>query len=362
MSPPFDNAAMDGFAVVSGALHGDGPWSLEVVARVPAGRTARYPLSGLQAARIFTGAPIPAGTDAVVMQENTVQTGSRVRINHRPVIGLNIRRAGGEMEKGVVVLDQGRRLCAHGIAVCAAAGAATVRVRRRLRVALLVTGDEVRQSGTTRSAAQIWDVNTPMLTAALTRPDIDLVAVEQGLDSQDGIFLQMAEMARIADLVVTTGGISVGEEDHVKPALKAMGGEIAFGGVAIKPGKPVSFGHVRGASWLGLPGNPLSAFVTWQIFGSALVHRLTGNVGQGTRRRLVVTATAISRKTGRCELRPATISGFDGQGREVVKFESETHSSFVGSLPDADGLIFLPADCDFLPAGALAEFQPFCKS
>jgi molybdopterin molybdotransferase len=168
-------------------------------------------------------------------------------------------------------------------------------------------------------------------------------------------------MAACADLVITTGGISVGEEDHVKPALLALGGDIHFSGVALKPGKPVSFGCVRGASWLGLPGNPLSAFVTWQLFGTALVARLTGEAGQAARRH-VVTGAAISRKAGRCELRPATCTGFDGHGREVVTFDAETHSAQVCALPDRDGLIFLRADCDALPAGALVEFQPFCRT
>lgn len=361
MSPPFDNAAMDGFALASTALPGDGPWTLDVVTRVPAGQTSAVPLLGLQAARIFTGAKVPEGADAVVMQEDVERTGSTIRIDQRPKPGLNIRREGSEMGAGVTVLDQGRRLDARAIAACAAAGAGSVTVRRRLRVALLVTGDEIRAAGAGRADAQIWDINTPMLSAALTQPHLDLVAVEQGLDSRDGLFLQLAEMAACADLVVTTGGISVGEEDHVKPALLALGGDIHFSGVAIKPGKPVSFGHIRGAAWLGLPGNPLSAFVTWQIFGSALVARLTGEAGQAARRH-VVTGVEISRKAGRCELRPATCTGFDGHGREVVTFDAETHSAHVCALPDRDGLIFLPADCDVLPAGALVEFQPFCRT
>jgi molybdopterin molybdotransferase len=362
LSPPFDNSAMDGYAVASATLTGDGPWVLDVAARVPAGKPALPLLPGLQAARIFTGAPIPLGADAVVLQEDCQRKGNHVRLKRRPTPGLNIRRAGSEMAAGVTLLDQGRRLGPRELAVCAAAGAATVRVHRRLRVALLVTGDEVRAAGTTRSGADIWDVNTPMLTAELTRPDIDLVAVKHGLDSIDGLFLQMAEMAASADIVITTGGISVGEEDHVKPVLKAMGGEVIFSGVAIKPGKPVSFGRIRGAAWLGLPGNPLSAFVTWKIFGITLVRQLTGAIDHRTQRRHVVTATAVSRKVGRCELRPARIIGFDGQGREVAAFAAETHSSQVRALPDADGLIFLPADCDVLPAGALVEFQPFCQT
>jgi molybdopterin molybdotransferase len=361
MSPPFDNAAMDGFALASTALQGERPWTLDVVTRVPAGQTSAVPLFGLQAARIFTGAKVPEGADAVVMQEDVERTGSTIRIDQRPKPGLNIRREGSEMGAGVTVLDQGRRLDARAIAACAAAGAGSVTVRRRLRVALLVTGDEIRAAGAGRADAQIWDVNTPMLTALLTQHYLDPVAAEQGLDSRDGLFLQLAEMAACADLVITTGGISVGEEDHVKPALLALGGEIHFSGVAIKPGKPVSFGHIRGAAWLGLPGNPLSAFVTWQLFGTTLVARLIGEAGQAARRH-VVTGVEISRKAGRCELRPATCTGFDGHGREVVTFDAETHSAHVCALPDRDGLIFLPADCDVLPAGALVEFQPFCRT
>ena len=362
MTPPFDNAAMDGYAVVTSALAGKGPWTLDINARVPAGQAALCPLSGLQATRIFTGAPIPAGADAVVMQEDVERTGTTIRMRHRPGPGLNIRRAGSEMAAGMTALAQGQRLGPRQIAVCAAAGAGIVRVRRRLRVALLVTGDEVRQAGATRAEAQIWDVNTPMLAAALTRPDIDLVAFEHGVDSAEGLLLQIARMAGGADLVITTGGISVGEEDHVKPALLAMGADIHFSGVAIKPGKPVSFGRVGGAAWLGLPGNPLSAFITWQVFGTALVRRLTGEAGDGAPRRLVVAAQDIARKPGRCELRPAICTGIDPQGREVVAFESATHSAHVRCLAEADGLIFLPADAGFPAAGALLEFQPFCQS
>jgi molybdopterin molybdotransferase len=360
-TPPFDNSAMDGYAVATSALTGQGPWDVPVAARIPAGQTAA-PLSGLQASRIFTGAPIPVGADAVVMQEDVQRTGTTIRIDHRPPPGLNIRRAGSEMAAGALVLKKGRRLGTREIAVCAAAGAAQVRVRRPLRVALLVTGDEIRQAGADRSAAQIWDVNTPMLRAALMRPDIDLVAVETGLDSRDGLFLQIAELAEIADLLITTGGISVGEEDHVKPALTAMGADIIFSGVAIKPGKPVSFGQVRGALWLGLPGNPLSAFITWHLFGEALVRRMTGEIGHGVARRLVVISQDITRNPGRCEVRPAYCTGFDPHGREVVGFEPETHSSRVAGLSMASGLIYLPADADILPAGALVEFQPFCPN
>lgn len=362
MAPAFDNAAMDGYAVATSALTGNGPWTLLVVARVPAGQDVTQAVSGATAARIFTGAPIPAGADAVIMQEAVVRDGDVIHISHRPAPGLNIRRTGTDMAKGATLLDKGHRLGPREIAACAAAGAGVVRVRRKLRVALLVTGDEVRRAGGARKAAQIWDVNTPMLAAALAAAGVDIVDTAHGADSLSGLVRQMGDMAARADLIITTGGISVGEEDHVKPAFKALGGETLFSGVAIKPGKPVSCGRIGAAFWLGLPGNPLSAFVTWQLFGMALVRGLAGETSRTPARRHVVTSAAIRRKPGRCELRPATLAGFDAHGREIVTFEDGTHSARVGRLSLANGLMLLPADADNLPAGSLVEFQPFCQS
>jgi molybdopterin molybdotransferase len=281
MAPAFDNAAMDGYAIATSALTGAGPWVLPVVARVPAGQAVTTPVAGAVAARIFTGAPVPGGADAVVMQEEVERNGDVVHLSCRPKPGLNIRRAGSDMASGATVLDKGQRLGPREIAACAAAGAGILRVRRRLRVALLVTGDEVRRAGGAREAAQIWDVNTPMLTASLAAADVDIVASDHGADNLAGLVRQLGDMAAQADLVITTGGISVGEEDHVKPAVMALGGETLFSGVAIKPGKPVSVGRIGKAHWLGLPGNPVSAFVTWQVFGLALIRALNAGALRG---------------------------------------------------------------------------------
>jgi len=358
MVPPFDNAAMDGYAVVTSGLTGRGPWLLPVVQRVPAGHGAPDPLRGVTAARILTGAPVPDGADAVMMQEAVIRDGDHIRLDARPAAGSNIRHAGSDMDAGARVLDVGCCLGPPEIAACAAAGAGVVRVRPRPRVALLVTGDEVRNAGAARSAAQIWDVNTPMLAAALTGAGLDLVATGHGADNPEGLTRQLADMAAHVDLVVTTGGISVGDADHVKPALACLGAEVLFSGVAIKPGKPVSFGRLGDAAWLGLPGNPLSAFVTWQVFGTALTRALTGETGGGPIRRHAVTARSLGRKPGRCEMRLATRVGFDAAGREVVTFDDAIHSGCVNGLPRADGLIFLPAEVEDLPTGALVDFQP----
>ena len=200
MVPPFDNAAMDGYAVASTDMSGNGPWALNVVARVPAGQEANVTLSGETTARIFTGAPIPGGADAVVMQEDVTRVGDVIHLHRRPVPGLNIRQAGSDMPEGATVLDKGHRLGAREIVACAAAGAGIVRVRSRLRVALLVTGDEVRKSGEARVAGQIWDVNTPMLAAALRAAGVEVVTIAHGADNRAGLARQLGKMSARVDL------------------------------------------------------------------------------------------------------------------------------------------------------------------
>jgi len=328
-----------------------------VAGRVPAGQDAP-PLPGGMVLRIFTGAPLPSDADAVVMQEAVRREGETVWLDHRPFPGQNIRRAGEDMAAGATVLKAGQRLDARAIAACAAAGQSKISVRRAIRVALLVTGDEVRQPDEALGIAGIRDVNTPMLRAALARPDVSLIKVTQAADERQRLANDLAALGKEVDLIVTTGGISVGEEDHVKPALAMAGGEIAFSGVALKPGKPVSFGRIGGASWLGLPGNPVSAFVTWQVFGTALLDRLRGALPRRRFHRAVL-ENGISRKPGRCELRPACLDGRDDAGRDVVRCGRATHSARVATLAACDGLIRLPSDMAGLPSGSLLDFFPF---
>jgi len=360
--PSFDTAAMDGYAVNTARFLGQGPWILPVQDTIAAGEMPKAPLAPVGAARILTGAPVPKHADAVIRQEEVMRHGDSVRLDKCPKRGANIRQAGEEMQPGQIILKAGSRLGPRQIAACAACGAGTIRVRRALRVALVVTGSEVRAPGCERAGGEIWDLNSPMLQAALTDPAIDLIAVETLQDDPEILARCLSDLAERVDLIVTTGGVSVGDADHVKPTLVGLGAQVHFSGVAIKPGKPVSFGTLAGCHWLGLPGNPLAAFVTWQVFGTTLVHALTGQDSPRKTRRHVVTADAIDRTPGRCELRPANLVGFDNQGREVTSCASANHSARVGGLAVADGLIFLPAESDHLPAGALVEFLAFCDN
>src|SRR6056297_2404490 len=194
MAPAFDNAAMDGYALDASGLRGSGPWWLAVQDRIPAGSVADRPLGPMSAARIFTGAPVPEGADAVVMQEAVDRTGAVIRIEARPAAGLNIRTAGGDLTRGQTVLESGCRLGPREIAAAAAAGAGSLRLRGRARVGLLVTGDEVRQAGEARAGGRIWDINTPMLSAALASPTTELVVVAQGADNRDALARQLADL------------------------------------------------------------------------------------------------------------------------------------------------------------------------
>ncbi|WP_224825948.1 gephyrin-like molybdotransferase Glp [Cognatishimia sp. MH4019] len=359
MVPPFNNAAMDGYAIHTDDLEGDGPWDLPVRDRIPAGQAAGAALVRNAAVQIFTGAPVPDGANAVVMQEHVERHAEGIRLGKAVQPGAHIRSAGEDMTAGKIIVPAGRALTARDIAACAAAGHDSVKVRDCLRVALLVTGNELRQSGRARGAACIWDVNTPMLQAAIASPSVQVCEVQHAADTRDALRAQLSELSQKVDLIVTTGGVSVGEEDHVKPALSDLNARVTFSGVALKPGKPVSFGQLDGTYWLGLPGNPLSALVTWHLFGKALIQALTGQVAKSAPRRHVVLSCALQHKPGRCEMRLARIVGHDALGRDVADFADATHSGRVSTLPEMDGMLLVPAEADMLPEGALVEFTPF---
>ena len=360
--PPFDNAAMDGYAIRAADLSGPGPWRLPIQGRAAAGQAILPVLQAGTAIQVFTGARMPDGADVVVMQEHVTRIGGSLLIDRPVERHTHVRLKGEDMQAGRTILQEGRSLTARDIAACAAAGAEQLCVSRPVRVALLVTGDEVMPPGAPLGPSGIRDVNTPMLRAAIKAAGGTLCAVEAGADNRRDLRAQVSRMSRTADLIVTSGGISVGALDHVKPALTDLGAQIAFSGVAMKPGKPVSFGRIGAAHWLGLPGNPLSAFVSWTLFGHAILAALTGRTGWQAHRRTVVTRDPVRRKPGRCELRLARIEGIDGLGREVVRFDSATHSGRVSTLALADGLIFLPAETESLPAGAPVRFHPFSDS
>ncbi|MBY6122006.1 gephyrin-like molybdotransferase Glp [Mameliella alba] len=358
--PPFANSAVDGYAVRCGDLIGPGPCILPVVDRTAAG-DAPAQLDRIATVRIFTGAPLPAGANAVVAQEHVTLRNGIARFDRLPTVGANVRRAGEDMAAGDVILPAGRRIGPRDIAMMAAAGVAEVRVRRRLRIALLITGSELVAPGQEAAPGKINDVNGPMLEALIAQPGVSIVEKARIGDDLGRLCAELERLSGAVDLIVTTGGVSVGEEDYLRRAVERIGDRLHFAGVALKPGKPVSFGRIGTALWLGLPGNPQASFVGWHLFGRAIVDALQGATGK-PRKMIVSSAVNLRHKPGRCELRPARLVGFDLRGRATVTAEAATYSGRVSPLADADGLLLLPSEADQIDTSMLLEFLPFEES
>ncbi len=284
--PPADNTQMDGYAVRAADCAGavDAPVRLAVTQRIPAGQVGR-PLQAGSAARIFTGALIPPGADAVVMQEMASADGDSVNIKHAPAVGEWIRRAGEDIRVGGVILPAGTRLRPQELGLAASVGLATLPVVRRLRVAMFFTGDELTLPGQALKPGAIYNSSSFTLRGLLHNLGCEISDYGIVPDTLAATRETLRRAAREHDLIVTSGGVSVGEEDHVKPAVEAEG-RLNLWQIAIKPGKPLAFGTVRRAAdagadgdhafFIGLPGNPVSSFVTFLLFVRPLILRLQG--------------------------------------------------------------------------------------
>ena len=358
-SPQFDNSAMDGYAIFTNDLCGPAPWTIPMSGCQAAGDVGFKALPKNTAVQVFTGAKLPEGANAVVMQENVTVNDGCIVIDKRPNVGENIRRAGEDMKAGSIVLPVGRRLAAKDIAVAAAAGCAELLVIAKIRVAILSTGNELCVSGQALEQGKIWDVNSPMLRAALHDPKIEITNISHSSDCTSQIIDELSYLQNKADLIISTGGISVSEADLVIPALQAVQGRVEFSGIALKPGKPLSFGKLDNCQWIGLPGNPVSAFATWIVFGKYIIDQLSGCLDEGDRTRFVVLKHELTHRIGRCELRLASFSGFDQTGRQVVDFLPQMHSAGTSYLAKADGFILIPSHIGYLPESGLIEFISF---
>ena len=271
--PSFDNSAVDGYAVTLADL--DETRTLPVVGRIAAGAPDDGPLVPGTTTRIFTGAKLPPGADTIFMQEDVAVSGDRAVFGAGLWRGANLRRRGEDIARGAVALPAGRRVRPQDLALAAALGIEAVTVARRPRVALFSTGDEIVDLGGIPGTAQRFDSNRIMLAALLTRAGADVTDLGILPDDRAAIAAALAAAEPCHDLILTSGGVSVGEEDHVRDAVETRGALMLWR-LAIKPGRPLAFGHVGAVPFVGLPGNPVAAFVTFVRVLRPMLARLTG--------------------------------------------------------------------------------------
>jgi molybdopterin molybdotransferase len=352
--PPFDNSAMDGYAVraadVAGATEVD-PRELPVTADVPAGRTDVPPLEPGTAHRIMTGAPLPAGADTVVQVEHTDGGLDRVRVLRAPAVGTSVRRAGEDVVVGQVVLAAGTVLGAPQIGVAAAIGAETVPVRRRPTVLVLSTGSELVAPGTSLQLGQIYESNGPMLAAAVE--DAGGVADLMRFVPDDVAHLHRVLDDRLAagtvDLVLTSGGISAGAYEVVKEALAGRG--VEFVKVAMQPGGPQGVGRVGGVGVVALPGNPVSSQVSFEVFVRPPLRAALGYQHPERPRVTAALAAPLTSTPGRRQFRRGVVDAVAGTVREV----GGPPSHLLGALARADCFFVVPEETTELAAGSPVE-------
>ena len=361
--PPFDNSAVDGYAVRHADLDARGDTTLVIAGRLTAGRRPDLALKPGEAIRIFTGAAMPAGADTVFMQEDVRVEGDSVIVPSGLKLGSNRRLAGEDVAKGAVVLPAGTVLEAQHIALLAALGLTAIEVRRSLKVAIFSTGDEVVEPGSARGAAAIYDANRYLLAGLLER--LGAKVTDLGILGDDAAELARSLSAAAAghDLVITSGGVSTGEADHVRSAVERIG-SLVFWRVAIKPGRPVAMGVIRGASnidsaaFVGLPGNPVAVFVTFVRVVKPLLRRLGGARPEHLMPLPVRAAFAYRKKKDRREyVRVALRRAADGE-IEAVKHPQDG-AGILTSLTETDGLLEFPEDVTKIEPGARVGFLSY---
>ncbi len=351
--PGYDNSAMDGFAINTSALKEMGN-KFPISQTITAGKTAT-PLKYGTAARIFTGAPIPKGADAVVLQENTLFDQETVSILELPKSGENIRLLGHDIKQGALVLPAGRKLQVQDIGLLASIGVSSVAVSKRLTVAIVNTGDELIEPGQYLKPGQIYESNSFTLDALLRTVGIETIKlgiVKDDLEATKEAFKKAAEQA---DCIITSGGVSVGDADFVKAAVENLG-ELSLWKLAIKPGKPFSFGHIKGKSFFGLPGNPVAVFVTFLVLVKPCLMKMQGARDLSTPVYNLPAGFQIPEPGFRQEYLRVRLGPSKGEQR-LLPYSSQG-SSVMSSTSWADGLAIIPIGT-IVREGDLIQYLPF---
>jgi molybdopterin molybdotransferase len=354
--PPHPNSAVDGYAVAFTDLNPASETVLPIAGRAAAGHPLGRPIRPGEAIRIFTGAPMPDGADTVMMQEDCVTEGESVRLKPGLKLGANRRFAGEDIQKGAVALAAGQRLRPAGLGLAAALGHRELPVYRPLRVAIVSTGDEVCEPGTALPPGAIYDANRVMLIALIA--GLGCAVSDLGIipDREAALADALADASRSHDLIVTSGGVSTGDEDHVRTAIERVG-SLHFWRLAIKPGRPVALGQVSGVPLVGLPGNPVAAALTFAILARPLILRLAGAIEPAPQTFPVTAAFAYKKRAGRREYVRVTLNR-DGGTLTAQKYPKDG-AGILSSVVNSDGFAIIDETVTQLVPGTVVEFLPF---
>jgi len=355
--PSHTNSAMDGYALAGADLPSEGSLTLSVVGTVFAGAPLSLTVNSAECVRIMTGGKIPEGADTVIMQEHVTRTDDSITItaDHKP--GQNVRQAGEDLAAGDTVFHVGKQLMPADVGMLASIGQPKVKVYRRLKVAFFSTGDELCAVGKPLGDGQIYDSNRYTIEAMLKRLNVEIIDMGVIPDQRDLIEQAFQEGSKQADVLVTSGGVSVGEADYVKETLENLG-QVGFWKIAMKPGKPLAFGKINTCDFFGLPGNPVSAMVTFYQFVQPALQQMMGMPHVKPLLLKMKCLSDIKRRPGRLEYQRAIITT-DENGESAVESTGQQGSGILSSMGNANCFIVLPLESSGVEAGEIVTVQPF---
>lgn len=357
--PRFDHSAMDGFAVRTADFSGSGPWSFRIADRVAAGdHTGHRSFESAEAVEIFTGAMIPAGFDAVIIREKCSRHDRHFSTANVPRPGENIRRAGEDVDHDTLLFKAGTVLTPHRIALLAAAGLSRISVVRKIRLGFITTGSELKEPGELLPAGHIYNSNRYLLTSMLSHPWLEVRDLGSIPDTIEATVEIIHSASMDLDIVVTSGGLSKGGEDHVRDALTHCGGSLGVLDVAMRPGKPVSFGTLGSALFIGLPGNPMAAAVTLDKIALPAIRAVAGIEYQDPIWMPAISDFELRKKEGRTEFVPVRLHGRDAFGTPVITILGRGSSGSLSPMAHSDGLAILPPELVILERGMPLRFEP----
>jgi len=355
--PGYANSAMDGYAVKASDLPSQASARLKIAATVYAGAPIEQTILSGECARIMTGAPMPPGTDSVIMQEQVLLQGDHIEIQAGHSAGQHVRHAGEDIQRGQSVLSAGKRIGPAEMGLIASVGVSQVSVFRRPRIAFFSTGDELAALGTALKPGQIYDSNRYTLIGQLGKIDADIIDMGVVVDKPEAVEQALSDAANKAEILITTGGVSVGDADYVKAGLEKLG-QVNFWKIAMKPGRPLAFGRIGKCLFFGLPGNPVSSMVTFMQFVLPAIRK---RAGESEKQILHFNATCTSdliKRSGRMEFQRATLS-WDEQKGLLANTSGKQESHLLTSMSRSNAFILLPPESTGVKAGEQVTVQLF---